>query len=308
MEFALQCHDLRKVYSATRQRIAAVDGVTLQVRAGSCFGILGPNGAGKTTLVEILVGLCRPTSGEYSLLDSAAGLARDRVGVALQQMALPPKLTATETLRMFSSFYAAPLEVQPTLEAFDLNEQCNQQIRTLSAGQHQRLAVACALIGDPDLIFLDEPTAGADPISRGQIWKALQTIGRPQRSIVITTHSMEEASQLCDRVAILQRGKVIADGAPTELVSRLLASSRICYRLEGKSAIDVSQLQSLNHVISATVAGKQVSLEVSDVGPAMGELMRYLERRHSKPADLRIEQGSLQEVYLKLIGDEDANA
>jgi ABC-2 type transport system ATP-binding protein len=305
----VECHDLKKRYAARYGDIMAVDGITLQIMGGSCFGLLGPNGAGKTTLVEMLVGITPPTSGTFRVLGtSVAAVYRDRVGVSLQHMALPPKLTATETLRLFASFYPEPLDVRCTLDRLGLRAQARQRVRTLSGGQHQRLAVACALIGDPDLMFLDEPTAGVDPASRRQIWEALQPTAERRRTIIISTHSMEEAAQLCDQVAILRAGKVIATGRPGELVSHWLEHRRIRFRVDPEADVDLDALGKLPHVIEAVQSETDICLSVSDAAAAMEGLIHWMDARSGRLVDLHIEQGSLEDVFLRILDRDDVTA
>jgi ABC-2 type transport system ATP-binding protein len=198
---AIECGELVKRYDPSPEHAAAVAGISLQVATGECFGLLGPNGAGKTTTLEMLLGLLPPTSGTIRLLGTPHHAAiKDRVGVALQQTALPPKLRALETLRLFASFYRKPVDGEALLSSLGLGEQRRKLVRTLSGGQLQRLSVACALIGNPELMLLDEPTSGVDPMSRKAIWQVLRNHDRRQRSVLLTTHSMEEAATLCDRI------------------------------------------------------------------------------------------------------------
>ncbi len=276
---------------------------------GTCFGILGPNGAGKTTLVETWVGLGRPTSGAFQVLGCEnLDDCRDRIGVSLQQMALPPKLTAAETVRLFASFYRARLDPETTLSKFDLRDQSNQQVRKLSGGQQQRLAVACALIGDPELLFLDEPTTGVDPASRRRIWQVLQSSHDRQRTIVITTHSMEEAAQLCQYVAIMNQGKVVAAGTPADLVSQHIDSQRIRFRIEPVAEVDIAAWESIHHVTRADADGQDFYLDVTDTGAALHELIRWLDSSSTRLVDLQIERGNLEDVYLKLLDLDHADA
>jgi len=223
---AILCRDLRKRYQPRGQApVDALVGLELDVRAGECFGMLGPNGAGKTTTVEILEGLLSPTSGEVEVLGMHWGADDDRlrqqIGVSLQETNLTDKLTVLETLRLFRSFYHQGCEPGDVLDAVALGEKRTARLDTLSGGQKQRLAVACALVGEPELLFLDEPTTGLDPQSRRDLWDIIRRHGARGRTTLITTHYMDEAERLCDRVAVVDHGRVIALGSPTELIRRL---------------------------------------------------------------------------------------
>src|SRR3954464_11487624 len=218
---AIRCRSLVKDYGTVR----AVNGLDLEVRTGECFGLLGPNGAGKTTTVEILEGLLPATSGEVELLgrnwNSDGDSLRERLGISLQETNLADKLTVEETLRLFRSFYAAGPEVNELLELVSLTDKRKTWYVKLSGGQKQRLAVACALAGDPEILFLDEPTTGLDPQSRRQLWGLIERFKAEGRTVLLTTHYMDEAQRLCDRVAIVDKGKVIALGTPRELIESL---------------------------------------------------------------------------------------
>jgi len=220
-DLAVRCDDLRKRYG----NVVAVDGLSLHVRRGECFGLLGPNGAGKTTTIEILEGLLAPDEGEVEVL----GLRwrrderelRQRLGIQLQETQLPEKLTVHETLRLFRSFYHGGRSVDDLLHAIELGVKRDSRVGKLSGGQKQRLSLACALAGDPDLLFLDEPTTGLDPQSRRQLWHLLDRFRAEGGTILLTTHYMDEAEFLCDRVAVIDQGQVLAQGAPKELIASL---------------------------------------------------------------------------------------
>jgi ABC-2 type transport system ATP-binding protein len=218
---AVQCRDLRKRYGD----VVAVDGLSLAVERGECFGLLGPNGAGKTTTIEILEGLLAPDGGEVEVLGMTwrrdERELRQRLGVQLQETQLPDKLTVVETLRLFRSFYHDGHTVDELLKMVELEGKRGSWVVKLSGGQKQRLALACALAGRPELVFLDEPTSGLDPQSRRQLWDLVRRIRAGGGTILLTTHYMEEAEILCDRVAIVDRGHVIAMGTPRELIAAL---------------------------------------------------------------------------------------
>jgi ABC-2 type transport system ATP-binding protein len=221
MPAALRCEKLVKRYG----QLAAVDGLDLEVREGECFGLLGPNGAGKTTTVEILEGLNEPTAGSVEVLgmrwDQDERALRQRLGVSLQETHLPDRLTVEENLRMFRSFYDEGRPIDEVLEIVELQDKRRSWTERLSGGQKQRLAVACALVSDPELLFLDEPTTGLDPQSRRQLWDVILAFKARGRTVLLTTHYMDEAERLCDRVAVVDKGKVIALGTPRELIASL---------------------------------------------------------------------------------------
>ncbi len=216
---ALKVRELRKTY----KDVVAVDGLDLDVRAGECFGLLGPNGAGKTTTIEICEGLNEPDSGDVEVLGmrwtSHAAELRQRLGIQLQETQLSEKLTVRETLKLFRSFYVQGPDVEAAIALAQLQEKQHARVGALSGGQKQRLALACALIGDPELLFLDEPTTGLDPQARRQLWDLITKLKQAGRTILLTTHYMDEAEVLCDRVAIVDHGRVIALGTPLELMA-----------------------------------------------------------------------------------------
>ena len=226
---AVVCRELRKVYpggrglgAGPREDVVAVDGIDLRIAPGECFGLLGPNGAGKTTTVEILEGLAEPTSGVVELFglswhkDEAA--LRERIGVALQETQLTDKQSVEETLELFRSFYKKPRPLQTLLDEVQLEEKRTAWVGQLSGGQRQRLALACALVGDPEILFLDEPTTGLDPQSRRQVWELVSAYKGRGGTVVLTTHYMEEAERLCDRVAVVDHGRIIQQGTPRALI------------------------------------------------------------------------------------------
>jgi ABC-2 type transport system ATP-binding protein len=221
---ALVARGLRKSYGD----VLAVDGLDLEIRSGECFGLLGPNGAGKTTTVEICEGLLERDSGDLHILgmtwESDADRLRERLGIQLQDTQLSEKLTVTETLQLFRSFYDKGREVQNVIDLVQLDEKKNARVGTLSGGQKQRLAIACALVGNPELLFLDEPTTGLDPQSRRQLWSLIEEFKASGRTILLTTHYMDEAEKLCDRVAIVDHGHIIAQGSPHELIDSIGAT------------------------------------------------------------------------------------
>ena len=218
---ALVVRGLKKSYGD----VVAVDGLDLEVRNGECFGLLGPNGAGKTTTIEICEGLLASDAGEVVVLgqtwEANADDLRERLGIQLQDTQLADKLTVRETIDLFRSFYRRSRDAKEVIEIVQLDEKANARVGTLSGGQKQRLAIACALVGDPELLFLDEPTTGLDPQSRRQLWGLIEDFRSTGRTIVLTTHYMDEAERLCERVAIVDHGHVIAMGSPNELIETI---------------------------------------------------------------------------------------
>jgi ABC-2 type transport system ATP-binding protein len=221
---AIVVRGLRKSYGS----VVAVDGLDLDIRTGECFGLLGPNGAGKTTTIEICEGLLTRDSGDVELLgmtwENDSDRLKERLGIQLQDTQLSDKLSVSETLQLFRSFYKAGREVDDVIALVQLEEKAKARVGTLSGGQKQRLAIACAMVGDPDLLFLDEPTTGLDPQSRRQLWSLIEEFRAMGRTILLTTHYMDEAEKLCDRVAIVDHGHIIAAGAPHELIDSIGAT------------------------------------------------------------------------------------
>ncbi len=219
MPAAIQCRDLRKTYDG---KVEAVRGLSLEIAAGECFGLLGPNGAGKTTTIEILEGLLAPTSGEVVILGHTwqqnPRQLREWLGISLQETRLSEKLTVRETVALFSSFYREPRVIDEVVEELQLSEKADAWVGKLSGGQRQRLAVATALVGNPKILFLDEPTTGLDPQSRRQLWDIIRAFQKKGGTVLLTTHYMDEAERLCDRLAIVDHGEIIAEGSPPEAI------------------------------------------------------------------------------------------
>src|ERR1700747_960425 len=222
MPAAIQCRDLRKTYDGKGE---AVRGLNLEIQTGECFGLLGPNGAGKTTTIEILEGLLDPSSGEVEIFGHAwqknSGEMREWLGISLQETRLSEKLTVRETIELFASFYREPSPTDEVLDELQLTEKADSWVGKLSGGQRQRLAVATALVCNPKILFLDEPTTGLDPQSRRQLWEIVREFQRAGGTVLLTTHYMDEAERLCDRLAIVDHGQIIAGGSPPDLIERL---------------------------------------------------------------------------------------
>lgn len=298
---ALSVTGLRKRYGA----VTAVDGLDLQVPRGHCFGLLGPNGAGKTTTIEICEGLNTADEGEVEVLgrrwDRDAAALRQRLGIQLQETQLADKLTVQETVRLFRSFYLKQREVNEVLALVQLEEKRGAQVRELSGGQKQRLALACAIVGDPELLFLDEPTTGLDPQSRRQLWELIERFKAEGRTILLTTHYMDEAEQLADRVAIVDHGKVIALGTPQELIHSLGAEHVVEFATEGGTPGEAA-LGTLPGVRTATALERGWRLQVARLHETVPALLALLAARGLGLAELRTHSATLEDVFVSLTG------
>jgi ABC-2 type transport system ATP-binding protein len=301
---ALRCAGLVKRYGD----VVAVSGLDLEVRAGECFGMLGPNGAGKTTTVEIFEGLREPDAGDVEVLGDrwrGNGLAlRARLGIQLQETKFQEKLTVSEVLALFRSFYPKGLSVDEALALVALQEKANAYVRTLSGGQKQRLSLGCALAGDPELLFLDEPTTGLDPQSRRQTWEIVEGLKARGRTVLLTTHYMEEAARLCDRVAVVDHGKVIALGTPRELIASLGAEHVIEFAIAERpaAAIGVDLLRTLPSVEQVAQNGGSWRLTVREVHRAVPALLGALSERGAEPTELATHHATLEDVFMALTG------
>jgi ABC-2 type transport system ATP-binding protein len=306
MTAAIFCRDLRKRYPSRSAPVDAVNGLDLEVPAGECFGLLGPNGAGKTTTIEILEGLLPPTSGEVVILGRHWGeeddALRQRLGISLQETRLAEKLTVQETLTLFRSFYAQGLEPAAVREQVGLTEKANAYVGKLSGGQRQRLAVALALVGDPELLFLDEPTTGLDPQSRRQLWDILRVLRAQGRTILLTTHYMDEAERLCDRVAIVDHGRVIALGSPAELINRIGGDHLVEFALDEGNDVAEEALRSLPAVVSVRREDGLYCLTVTAPHITIPALLEYLENENRSLASLTTRHASLEDVFVTLTG------
>ena len=301
---ALRVSNLHKSYGD----VVAVDGLDLTVEAGECFGLLGPNGAGKTTTIEICEGLTDPDTGDVEVLgrrwDGNGHELRERLGIQLQETQLAEKLTVEETVQLFRSFYARGRDVNEVIDVVQLGEKRDARIGKLSGGQKQRLALACAIVGDPELLFLDEPTTGLDPQSRRQLWDLIVELRASGRSIVLTTHYMDEAEKLCDRVAIVDHGRVIALGSPRELIASLGAEHVVEFTVldAGASAPDAASLRQLDGVKSAREQAGRWTLEVVELARAVPALLTELSRRQLRLGELATHSATLEDVFVSLTG------
>ena len=318
---ALLLRGIRKAFGDVK----AVDGLDLEVARGECFGLLGPNGAGKTTTIEICEGLTAPDAGTVELLGlnwaAGAGELRQRIGIQLQETQFPDKLTVEETLRLFRSFFKRGISVDESIGTAQLEEKRSSRVAGLSGGQKQRLAMACALVGDPELLFLDEPTTGLDPQARRHLWDLVERLKQAGRTIILTTHYMEEAERLCDRVAIMDHGRVIAQGTPQQLIATLGGEDIVEFAVGGAIDSQVSEARpgAPNHPASRTIVnagllraipGVQSAivdeglhrLSVSELHVAVPRIFAALRDEGLHLSEFRTHSATLDDVFLELTG------
>jgi len=299
---ALAIKGLRKSFGDT----TAVDGLDLEVERGECFGLLGPNGAGKTTTIEICEGLTAPDAGSVKLLGmewgSDARRLQQRIGVQLQETQFPEKLTVEETLRMFRSFYDQGLTVEASIATAQLEEKRKSRVGGLSGGQKQRLAMACALVGDPELLFLDEPTTGLDPQARRNLWELVEQLKGAGRTIILTTHYMDEAERLCNRVAVMDHGKVIALGTPKELIATIGGEQIVEIAVAEGDVVDEAALQRIPGVASHCVLAGVHQLSVAELHSTVPVIFAALEAQGAHLTEFRTHSATLEDVFVSLTG------
>jgi ABC-2 type transport system ATP-binding protein len=304
---ALMIRGLRKVYTD----VVAVDGLDLEVARGECFGLLGPNGAGKTTTIEICEGLTTPDSGSLDVLGlnwkTGAKALRQRIGIQLQETQFPDKLTVEETLRMFRSFFKHGISVDESIKTAQLEEKRRSRVVGLSGGQKQRLAMATALVGDPELLFLDEPTTGLDPQARRHLWDLVDELKQAGRTIILTTHYMDEAERLCDRVAIMDHGKVIALGTPQQLIASIGGEDIVEFAVSGADAsahgaVNAESLLAIAGVQSHRVDAGLHQLSVSELHLAVPRIFAVLKEQGLHLSEFRTHSATLEDVFVRLTG------
>lgn len=311
---AIDCQNLVKTYNA-KPPVQAVRGIDLQVEIGECFGVLGPNGAGKTTTIEILEGLLDATSGQVEILglnwSSDATEIRQRIGVSLQETVLSDDLTVEETVGLFRSFYEKAISVEEAIASVSLQEKSKARVNKLSGGQKQRLAVACAMVSDPEILFLDEPTTGLDPTSRREVWDIINRLREQGRTVLLTTHYMDEAQRLCDRVAIFNEGQVIALGSPDQLIQSLDAQQFVQFRIADSTNPDqtimVSQhlkekLQQLPSVATVEVTDSLVKIACQQLHQFVPALVELLRSESLSLVELLTRAATLDDVFVQLTG------
>jgi ABC-2 type transport system ATP-binding protein len=294
--------DLQKRYGG----VEAVRGVSFEIQPGEIFGLLGPNGAGKTTTVECLVGLRDPDAG--ALMIGGIDARRDpravkqKIGVALQTTALQDKITPREALRLFGALYAQRFEPAALLERFSLTEKADARYDTLSGGQRQRLALALAFVNRPELVVLDEPTAGLDPQSRRELRAKIAQMKQEGHTVLLTTHYLEEAEQLCDRIAIIDRGQIVAIGAPRALVGQLNAAQSVT--LLTAKQVAASRLAALPDIENLEIDGHVARFRTTNAGAMLAALTRLLDAEQTQIVDLHVRKGTLEDVFLRLTSEQ----
>jgi ABC-2 type transport system ATP-binding protein len=306
----IECRDLRKTYDG---KVEAVRGISLQIEAGQCFGLLGPNGAGKTTTIEILEGLLAPTSGEVRIFghtwnDNPRQL-REWIGISLQETRLSEKLNVRETIELFASFYNEPRPAAEVLEDLELTEKADSWVGKLSGGQKQRLAVATALVGNPRILFLDEPTTGLDPQSRRQLWDIIRGFQQKGGTVLLTTHYMDEAERLCDRLAIVDHGQIIAEGTPSDLIDRLGGHHVVEFRVDGRADVSGNSngqgtelWRALPSVESVRSEDGTICLNVREPHLTIPALLTAISQHGHQLEHLSTRQASLEDVFVNLTG------
>jgi ABC-2 type transport system ATP-binding protein len=306
---SLLIRGLRKAFADVK----AVNGIDLEVRRGECFGLLGPNGAGKTTTIEICEGLTEPDAGTVELLGlnwkSGASELRQRIGIQLQETQFPDKLTVEETLRLFRSFFRHGLSVDESIRTAQLEEKRGARIGGLSGGQKQRLAMATALVGDPELLFLDEPTTGLDPQARRHLWDLVEGLKQAGRTIILTTHYMDEAERLCDRVAIMDHGRVIALGTPQQLIATVGGEDIVEFAVSAKDGarmpealLEPARLTAIPGVQSHRVDEALHQLSVSELHTAVPRIIAAVEEQGLHLSEFRTHSATLEDVFVRLTG------
>jgi ABC-2 type transport system ATP-binding protein len=299
----VRCKNLRKTYEG---KVEAVRGLDLTIYTGQCYGLLGPNGAGKTTTIEILEGLLEATSGTVEILgcnwrDHPAQL-RESIGVSLQETRLSEKLSVRETLELFGGFYRSARPVDEVLDELALREKADAWVGKLSGGQRQRLAIATALVGNPRVLFLDEPTTGLDPQSRRQVWEIVRRFQAEGGTVLLTTHYMDEAERLCDYISIIDHGKVIAAGTPPELISGVGGHHRVEFALSGDPPLSAELWRALPGVGAVQFDDGVTALTVEEPHRTIPALLAVVEKNGWRLTQLTTRQSSLEDVFVNLTG------
>ncbi len=307
MTYAIECRQLTKTWPG-KPPVEAVRGIDLQVEQGTCFGVLGPNGAGKTTTIEICEGLLQATSGDAFVLGkrwaTQGDQIRQEIGISLQETRLSEKLTVLETLTLFRSFYRSGMEPSEVIAKVSLQEKAHARIKALSGGQRQRVAVATALVGNPKLLFLDEPTTGLDPQSRRDLWRIIAEFREGGGTVLLTTHYMDEAERLCDRVAIFDRGKILAIDSPQQLIADLGAEHVVVFAVSGDATTSLPEDFGANlpGVISARVESEHRCLSVREPHMAIPALLTLINERGLRLTSLTTRQATLEDVFVHFAG------
>ncbi|GAE87559.1 ABC transporter ATP-binding protein [Acetivibrio straminisolvens] len=299
-EMAIEVNNLRKNYG----QVKAVDGLSFSVKKGEIFGMLGPNGAGKSTTMEILVGLKNRDEGEVKVLgmdpQKQPTDVKTRIGVQLQTVFLFPRLTVSEIVKLFAGFYPSPLSPDDVIKQVGLEEKKKSRIMNLSGGQLQRVAVAVAMVSNGDIIFLDEPTSGLDPQSRRKLWEAITALKAAGKTVFLTTHYMDEAQKLCDRVAVVDHGHIIALGQPEELIKEHFQESAL--EFEHPELSKDKRLNELPGVNKVQSTEEYVTIYTKDIAQTIPALMEFCQKAGTKVDDVKVRQATLEDVFLKLTG------
>lgn len=303
----IRCFEVKKTFPG-KPPVEALRGIDLEILAGECYGILGPNGAGKTTLIEIFEGLSSPTSGVVEVFgetwDKGARFIRERIGITLQDTQFAEKLTVTEIVRLFRSLYPDGVTPEEAIDRVSLGSKAHSRYETLSGGQKQRLAIATSIVGDPEALFLDEPTTGLDPSARRDLWEVIQRFKNEGRTTLLTTHYLEEAERLCDRVAIIDEGRVIAMGTPDGLISEYGGGHVIEFSLDRGNS-DIAVLGALRELpgvalVSSESSGYRItSTEPHRTAPAIYEMARNFNQELTR---LATRNANLEDVFIKITG------
>jgi ABC-2 type transport system ATP-binding protein len=302
MDTTVQVQGLRKVYGTT----VAVDEISFTVHEGEIFGMIGPNGAGKTTTIECLEGLRKPDKGTIRVLDldpqDDNRILREKIGAQLQESNLPDRMKVWEALDLYTSFYEHTLDWEELIVELGLEEKRNTSFSKLSGGQKQRLFIALALLPDPQLVFLDELTTGLDPQSRHAIWDLVSDVHARGKTVILTTHFMEEAEKLCDHVAILDHGKIVVLDTPAALIRSLGMEERVVFTLKG--ILPAGFKESLSGEVSVEIQGDLVTISGKNgrKTPLVSEVVSKLSEQALSFSDLRTEQPNLEDVFLRLTG------
>jgi len=299
---ALVIHELRKSFAD----VIAVNGLNLEVKRGECFGLLGPNGAGKTTTIEICEGLISPDAGTVQMLGHSwrdhADELRQRIGIQLQETQFPEKLSVEEVISLFRSFFYQGLTVEQAITMVQLDEKRKSRVGGLSGGQKQRLAMACALVGDPELLFLDEPTTGLDPQARRNLWDVVSQLRVAGRTIILTTHYMDEAERLCDRVAVMDYGRIIALGAPRELIVSIGGEQIVEFAIGASAPLNATMLTGIQGVKSHRLHAGRHQLFVSELHTAVPRIFESLAAQGLNLTEFRTHSATLEDVFVSLTG------
>jgi ABC-2 type transport system ATP-binding protein len=293
-------HDLRKQYDD----VVAADGVSFEIERGEIFGLLGPNGSGKTTTLECIIGLREPDSGAITVAGIDARrhprAVKERLGAVLQTTALQDKITPREALMLFASFYAHAASATDLLQRFALTDKADAPFESLSGGQRQRLALALAFVSKPELVFLDEPTTGLDPQSRRELHAEIARMKTDGHTVLLTTHYIDEAEQLCDRIAIIDRGRIIATGAPHELIAGSTTYQSVS--LITATAIDRALLATVPGIDDLAIDGTRATFRTASVSRTLGGLLQQLDAHAIEVVELRVKKATLEDVFIRLTG------